>query len=800
MSDKGISCICGNDEVKKVDKPNWKVTSAGKTEKSKKKDVQFGECTSCGLIRQVNLPFSNDKEYTEFYRDKYPPVNAKYKAKTYDHDAEVSKLRCEEYSIESGCGDRILDVGSGSGAFVDECRRNGAQAYGCEIGEYDCSNNDSFIYRGLFEEIHFPTDHFDKVTCHDMLEHVLDPVKTINELFRVTNQGGQCIIDIPHFFDKAGEHHWKAVEHIWFFSEDQLQLLLEKAGFVVTEVRNPIESKSVFYCTKPSQDRVSILVPPGIGDSYWSIIKLQAFIKREGLDIPDICIASPREKKFQGHKRAFPFIEMFPFLNSTGITYGTQGENKAIWKEAYAQEGRTIFKDVVGCDYFVSYNGHLRIGKQMEEIDPDLECNWYPPMFVSIEQENYKKVSVKKYGKYILFYFVFQGTYCHWTKEFPINEVVKSVKEMAEKTGCLPIFVGAQWDAEDPGSIEVKNKLKKQGVEFIDLIGKTNMDQLFGLIRGSQMLVGYPSGLSIMSAVLKTKTMIIWNDYYNRDFAWYACPPETRGKNYFIERTAGLTADKLTESAIKILNGEKIKVELPAPRKLKPGRTAPGTSANVPVKTKESLSVVCVLKSGGDFTVDYVSRLKNMIKRNTTIPHDFICFTDMNVNIEGCITIPLQNNFSGCWSKIEMFRPKLIKSKRIIYFDLDTVITGQIDDILSVNGNFIGLRPWNRNNFNKGIFASGMMAWKNDGSYSYIYHNFNKGSIKKYPAGDQEYISKTISERGGNFVFFQDVVNGIYSYKRNCRPIKPVNARVVCFHGKPRPHECQDSWVRKNWR
>ena len=795
-----MKCLCGNEKFEAVSKTHYEVTPGGKTQKSSKKGVQFGKCTKCSIIRQVNLPLDTEEAYTAFYKN-YPPVTSKYKAKTYSHDLEVAKLRCVEYGIESGCVDNLLDVGSGSGAFVDECRSRGVQAYGCEIADYDCSNNNDFIYKGRFEGINFPTDHFDKVTCHDMLEHVLDPLATIKEMFRVTNQGGQCLIDIPRFFHKAGEHHWKAFEHIWFFDEKQLKELLEKVGFIVREIRHPLDSKAVFYCTKPTQDRPSILVPPGIGDSYWSIIKIQAFLKREGLDIVDICIASPREKKFQGHKRAFPFIEMFPFLKSTGITYCTKDGNKAIWKEAYAQEGRTIFKDVVNCDYFISYNGHLRVGKRMEDIDSDLECNWYPPMFISLEQKNYQKACARKYGKYVLFYFVFQGTYCHWTKEFPVTEVIKSVKAVTEQSGCTPIFVGAQWDAEDPTLIQVKKELRREKFEFVDLTGKTNVDQLFGLIKGSQMLIGYPSGLSILSAVLGAKTIIIWNDYYDRDFAWYACPPKTRGENYFIERTKDLTAEKLAKSAVDIIEGKKPKVILPVPRKTKlPVRNTSVPRQRFTPVMKEKVAIVCVLKSGGDFTAEYVRRLRNMVQKHTTISHDFICFTDIDIDIEGCINIPLQNNFPGCWAKVEMFRPKLIKAKRIIYFDLDTVILGSIDDVLSINSDLVALKPWNKKNLDKGMFASGMMSWKNDGTFTYIYSQFNKKLIKEYPSGDQEYMSKKIKEKGGEFSFFQSLVKDIYSYKRNCRPNKPSNARIVCFHGKPRPHECPDRWVKNNWR
>ena len=47
--------------------------------------------------------------------------------------------------------------------------------------------------------------------------------------------------------------------------------------------------------------------------------------------------------------------------------------------------------------------------------------------------------------------------------------------------------------------------------------------------------------------------------------------------------------------------------------------------------------------------------------------------------------------------------------------------------------------------------------------------------------------------------FYQDSIKGIYSYKKECRELLPLDARVICFHGKPRPVDVQVSWVVENW-
>lgn len=548
-------CICGEKQINDFPKQLYSFTKKGSYKKSREKNV-FGRCASCGVIRNIKAISGN--EYSDYYK-KYVPTNSEYTKNTYKSDYDLAAKRCDEYSVlKNKDEEKILDVGSGSGAFVDKCRQLGHETYGCEIADYSYSKNDDYIYKQKFEDIHFPVDYFHLVTCHDVLEHVINPEAFIKELFRVTKQDGSCIIDIPDFSE--GDHHWK-MEHIWYFTITQLEALLTKHGFKIDKIVKPIKSKVVFYLTKPKQERVQILFPPGIGDSYWSIVKIQSFLKSKGLSIADIHVVCNRELQFEAHKRSFPFIEMFPFLNATGNTFENRGssERKKIWDEAYINKnrnGRTIFENVNDCDYFIAYNGHLRYGEELEKID-DLECNWSPPMFVSLEQQRYEKECVKKYGEYILFYFVFHGTYQHWTNQFSVEKVIESIKRIVKKTGCIPVFTGAKWD-----SMEDNLRRVVKGVpNCVNLCGETSVEQLFGLIKGSQMVVGYPSGLTIVSAMLEKKTLIIWNDYYNKDFAWLACPPPTRNKTYFIEFTNGLTPQRLTEDVINIISEKGIDME-----------------------------------------------------------------------------------------------------------------------------------------------------------------------------------------------------------------------------------------------
>ena len=70
-------------------------------------------------------------------------------------------------------------------------------------------------------------------------------------------------------------------------------------------------------------------------------------------------------------------------------------------------------------------------------------------------------------------------------------------------------------------------------------------------------------------------------------------------------------------------------------------------------------NVVCI-KWGDKFSADYVNRLYNMVQRNLTLEHRFICLTedptDLNPKIEA---LPLtRDDLEYCWNKLILFERK----------------------------------------------------------------------------------------------------------------------------------------------
>jgi hypothetical protein len=197
------------------------------------------------------------------------------------------------------------------------------------------------------------------------------------------------------------------------------------------------------------------------------------------------------------------------------------------------------------------------------------------------------------------------------------------------------------------------------------------------------------------------------------------------------------------------------------------------------------LTVACVLKSGGDYGPEYVERLRDGVAANLSIPYKFVCLTDLDLDL--CETIQLINDLPGWWSKIELFRLR----GPVLYFDLDTVIGGNLDKIAAYPHEFTMLREFKPKGWAPGAYGSGVMAWCGD--YEFILDNFTDSTPARYNTankwGDQAYIfdqKKTVD-------LFQEIFPAKFASYKWTPPDQKQQAAVVCYHGQPRPQ--QTGWA-----
>jgi len=195
-------------------------------------------------------------------------------------------------------------------------------------------------------------------------------------------------------------------------------------------------------------------------------------------------------------------------------------------------------------------------------------------------------------------------------------------------------------------------------------------------------------------------------------------------------------------------------------------------------------NIVCV-KWSTKFDAGYVNKLFSGVKRNTTLKFKFHCFTDDTTNIDkDIVTHPLKfDNVKGWWNKLFLFSDEVDINGRVLFIDLDTLITGNIDDFLKITDGFVMLKdffyPMQDND------GSGLMSFETK-KYPEIWNKFisnpTANSKALYPHGDQKWLIKFVN----NIVYWQDILpKQVVSFKIHCGDGLPNNTRIVCYHGKP---------------
>lgn len=213
-----------------------------------KEYYNYVKCRNCGLVYLDPMP--TREELNEIY------------GRIYDHYQEdsnsfqervanlLSKPR-EKYvdSVRKAPG-RILDIGCGTGTFLQKMKERGWDTYGTELTEWAGRKAATRIGKDRIfimelHKCHFPNNYFDVVTLWHVLEHVRNPNDLINEIKRILKKDGFIIIEVPNLASltlRLFQHNYPLLyipEHLLYWSKDSLGKFLQKNDFYIEKVSYP---------------------------------------------------------------------------------------------------------------------------------------------------------------------------------------------------------------------------------------------------------------------------------------------------------------------------------------------------------------------------------------------------------------------------------------------------------------------------------------------------------------------------------------------------------------------------------
>lgn len=127
----------------------------------------------------------------------------------------------------------VLDAGCGSGRTMDDLRRYGRVA-GFDLNrlgvEHARRRGHDDVCEARVEEIPWPDESFDLITCLDVIEHTPDDVASLRELLRVARPGAILLVTVPAY-QALWSSHDVSNHHFRRYRRRQLVARAAEAGW-----------------------------------------------------------------------------------------------------------------------------------------------------------------------------------------------------------------------------------------------------------------------------------------------------------------------------------------------------------------------------------------------------------------------------------------------------------------------------------------------------------------------------------------------------------------------------------------
>jgi len=199
-------------------------------------------CETCGFT--FTNPRPEDSKIGEYYKSEMYISHTNSKQGLFNW--LYQKVR--SYSIQKKVGllkktaviGKHLDIGCGTGEFLNACAKAGFKTEGVEpspiarkqaVDNYNLSVNDNT------DLSMYKKSEFNSITMWHVLEHITDLHKTLFNINRILSDNGRLVIAVPNH--KSWDAHyykeywaaWDVPIHLWHFSQDTIEKLLNKNNF-----------------------------------------------------------------------------------------------------------------------------------------------------------------------------------------------------------------------------------------------------------------------------------------------------------------------------------------------------------------------------------------------------------------------------------------------------------------------------------------------------------------------------------------------------------------------------------------
>jgi len=245
--------------------------------------------------------------------------------------------------------------------------------------------------------------------------------------------------------------------------------------------------------------KVSVGMPPGVGDMHWVLTIMESFKEKHAIDKLTIKLTQSAD-----HGYSTEFLKLLPFVDGVDASLRPLPFKFSI----IGGDGTPLQKDVGEADYIIEFNSRLENGIKLKDVLPEYEVNFnYPIDYPAQSKEFAKFVKKGVGGKLFLLYASSVGGNKNWCQgTWDPKRWIELAEKIYRATKCTAVLVGAKWDAayaEEIMRLDRKNIIR-------NMVGKTSLPEMLALMREAKAFVSFLSGLVILATRFKLPTVSFW--------------------------------------------------------------------------------------------------------------------------------------------------------------------------------------------------------------------------------------------------------------------------------------------------
>jgi hypothetical protein len=184
------------------------------------------KCSGCGL--DFLNPMPSENELHRFYSNDYMDIRQSQKVTRKVAETNLKEI-IENFSISKDS--KVLDFGCGdSNSFIGACRDF---SYNNSFGYDKYSNNEDDESRISWDEVQ--ENKYDLITLWGILEHLVDPIKTLSLIRTLLSPNGLIILTTV-FSDMPIPFRYKPPEHTLYYTKEAMPIIAKSSGLVLLKL------------------------------------------------------------------------------------------------------------------------------------------------------------------------------------------------------------------------------------------------------------------------------------------------------------------------------------------------------------------------------------------------------------------------------------------------------------------------------------------------------------------------------------------------------------------------------------